>query len=92
MERLDAASTRVLRSLLDGQPMTDAKVHFAWRMAAGPALARAATVSWSAGTVIVRAQSSAWRLELVRAKGVIADRLRHLLGPDAVRRVHIVEL
>ena len=80
MERLDATSTRVLRSLLEGQPLTEGKVTFAWRIAAGPALARAATVSWSAaGTMIVR------------AKGLIAERLDWLLGPDAVRRIQIVE-
>ncbi len=92
MERLDSTSTRVLRSLLEGQPLTEAKVAFAWRVAAGPALARAATVSWSAaGTMIVRAESSAWRLEIVRAKGLIAERLGWLLGPDAIRRIHVVE-
>jgi hypothetical protein len=92
MERLDATSTRALRSLLEGQPLTEGKVTFAWRIAAGPALARAATVSWSAaGTMIIRAESSAWRLEIVRAKGLIAERLDWLLGPDAVRRIQIVE-
>jgi hypothetical protein len=92
MERLDSASTSVLRSILNGQPLTDAKVAFAWRIAAGPALARAATVALSAtGTLLVRAESSAWRLELVRAKSVIAERLGMLLGRDAVRRIQIVE-
>jgi hypothetical protein len=92
VQRLDQASTRALRTLLDGQPLTEAKVMFAWRVAAGPALARAGRVSWSSGgTLVVRAESSAWRLELVRAKGLIADRLRGLLGPDAVRRIDILD-
>jgi hypothetical protein len=91
MERLDAASTRALRSILEAQPLTEAKVTFAWRIAAGPALSRAGSVSWSeTGTLVVRATSSAWRLELVRAKGVIADRLTRLLGPGAVRRIQIL--
>lgn len=92
MERLDATSTSVLRDILNAQPLTEAKVTFAWRIAAGPALARAATVSWSAtGTLTVHADSSAWRLELVRAKGIIAERLGALLGREAVRRIQIVE-
>jgi hypothetical protein len=92
MERLAATSTSVLRSILDGQPLTEAKVAFAWRIAAGPALARAATVSWSpAGTLVVYADSSAWRLELVRAKSMLAERLRLLLGREAVRRIQILE-
>lgn len=92
MERLDSTATRALRSMLEGQPLSEAKVTFAWRIAAGPALARAATVSWSAaGTLNVRAESGAWRLEIVRAKGLIAERLGWLLGPDAVRRIQILE-
>jgi hypothetical protein len=92
MERLDATSTSVLRDILRDQPLTEAKVAFAWRVAAGPALARAATVSWSAtGTLVVRADSSAWRLEVVRAKSLIAERLGVLLGRDVVRRIQVVE-
>jgi hypothetical protein len=49
-------------------------------------------VSWSeTGTLVVRVTSSAWRLEVVRAKGVIADRLTRLLGPGAVRRIQIIQ-
>ena len=92
MERLDATSVRAVQSMLENQPLTEAKVTFAWKIAAGPALARAACVSWSStGVLVVRAESSAWRLELVRAKALIADRLRLLLGPDAVRKIQIPE-
>ncbi len=92
MERLGTTSTAALRSLLDGQPVTEAKVAFAWRIAAGPGLARAGTVAWSGdGVLTVRAESSAWRLELVRAKATISQRLSALLGRDVVRRIQIVE-
>ena len=91
MDRLDRASAGALRALLAPQPLTEAKVLFAWRIAAGPALARAATASWSAGRLTVCAESSAWRLEIVRAKGIIADRLRGMLGPGAVSGIRIVE-
>jgi hypothetical protein len=91
VHRLDRASTGALRALLAPQPLTEAKVLFAWRIAAGPALARAATASWSHGRLIVSTDSPAWRLELVRAKGVIADRLRQLLGPGAVSSIRIVD-
>jgi hypothetical protein len=91
MHRLDRAAAGALRALLEPQPLTEAKVLFAWRIAAGPALARNAAASWSDGRLIVRADSGAWRLELVRAKGVIADRLRQMLGPGAVSAIHILD-
>jgi len=92
VERLDATSRTVLRFILAGQPLTEAKVAFAWQIAAGPALARAATVSWSpTGTLVLHADSSAWRLELLRAKGVLAERMGQLLGREAVRRIQILE-
>jgi hypothetical protein len=57
MQHLDAASVRALRSILDGQPMTDGKLGFAWRIAAGPGLGRAATLSLSpTGAPIIAAR------------------------------------
>jgi len=92
MERLDTAALRAVRTLLAGQPMSDGKLALAWRAAAGSALARAADVSWSPdGTIYLRARSQAWRAELVRARGLVAVRLRELLGADAARRVHIFD-
>jgi hypothetical protein len=76
--------------MLAGQPTSPAKVDFAWRIAAGPALGRATETTWSAnGTLHVRAASPEWRREAARAKPIIADRLRHLLGPDVVRAIVI---
>jgi predicted nucleic acid-binding Zn ribbon protein len=90
MKRLDQAATNALRTLLEGQPTTEGKVAFAWSVAAGPALARAATVRWSEnGTLHVVARSETWRQELARAKPVIAQRIGHLVGPGVVRRIAI---
>jgi hypothetical protein len=90
MERLDVTSIRALRVIFDGQPMSPGKLEFAWRIAAGPSLARAATLSWTAdGTLHVRARSEDWRREILRARGLIAARLSQLLGDDAVRRMAV---
>jgi hypothetical protein len=90
MQRLDQTAVRALRTLLDGQPTTAAKVEFAWRIAAGSNLARAASVSWTpAGTLHVRARSDAWRHEIARARPIIDARIADLLGPDVVRRITI---
>ena len=81
-----------MRDILDRQPTTPGKVAFAWQLAAGPALGRAGTPDWSAdGTLRVRARDQAWLREIRRARPIITERLRQLLGPDAVRKLVIEE-
>ena len=88
VEPLNRAATRALRTLLSGQPNTTAKVAFAWTIAAGAALGRASTPTWSAdGTLVVRAANEHWRREITRGRAVIAERLSELLGPDVVRQI-----
>ncbi len=93
MESIGHTGARTLGSLLAGQPTTDAKVAFAWQIAAGPALSRAATLSWSSdGTLRVRATSAAWRQEIRRARPMITERLGHLLGQGVVKRMVIEDV
>jgi hypothetical protein len=90
MTRLDQTAVRALQALLAGQPTTDAKVVFAWTIAAGPVLSRAATVRWSeTGTLQVAARSDAWRQEVTRARPLIVRRMNELLGTELVRRIAI---
>ena len=92
MESLQQTAARVLGPLLDSQPLSPGKVSFAWAIAAGPALARATTPKWTPdGILRIRARSTAWRTELERARPMVAERLKQLLGPDAVRRIIITE-
>jgi hypothetical protein len=87
---LRSASTRALQSLLNDQPVTAAKVVFAWQIAAGPALSRATALAWSdEGTLRVRARDGAWRNEVARARAMIAQRLEQLLGPGVVKKIVI---
>ena len=86
VEPLDRTAVGALRLALADQPLTAAKVDFAWRIAAGPALARATSVTWSPnGRLSVRAKSEAWRREVMRARPLILQRISQLIGPDAVR-------
>jgi hypothetical protein len=65
-------------------------VAFAWSIAAGATLARAASVEWTPdGVLTVRAKTDAWREEIHRARAVIGARLDALLGPDVVRRLTV---
>lgn len=86
MERVDVTAARVLRAALDTQPLTDAKVSFAWHVAAGPVLAKSASLtSFSGGTLCVCARTVVWRREVERARPVIVERLKQILGPDVIR-------
>lgn len=69
--------------------MTPGKLQFAWRAAVGPALARAATLDWQDGRVIVHMSSAEWTREIRRSKAMIIERLRILLGKEAVKRLEI---
>ena len=91
VQQVNDTATRVLRDVLAHQPLTPAKVQFAWSVAAGAPLARAATVSWADGEIVVRPQSEAWREEILRARPVLSERLAELLGPEAVRRIVVPE-
>jgi hypothetical protein len=87
MQRLQVAAARALQELLARQPTTAAKVAFAWRIAAGPALGRAAISRWEEdGTLSVHARDAAWLAEIRRARPIISERLTQLLGPGVVRR------
>ena len=86
-------ATSALRALLVDQPTTAAKVAFAWQIAAGAAMVRAAEVAWSPdGTLRVGARDAAWRREIQRARAVLARRLDDLLGPDIVHTIVVSDV
>ena len=90
MEPLSSAAAPALRTLLNQQPTTAAKVAFAWSIVAGPALGRATTPVWSSdGTLYVRARTEVWRTELRRSRPILVERLKSLLGADVIRRLDI---
>jgi predicted nucleic acid-binding Zn ribbon protein len=90
MESLQSTQTRALRALLDQQPTTPAKMAFVWKMAAGPAMARATAVRWrDGGVLVVRASSPSWLREIRRARPLLVARMRELAGADAVSKLEI---
>jgi hypothetical protein len=90
VEPIDQTAARAIRQLLATQPLTTAKVEFAWKIAAGPALARSATVvSFEDGRLGIRAKSAEWQREIARARPMILQRIAHLIGPGAVRMLTV---
>lgn len=81
-----------LNGLLTTQPVSAGKIGFAWRVAAGAALARVTTIAWSTdGTLTVTAADAAWQREVRRARAMLLERLGHLLGPGVVTKIAVVE-
>jgi hypothetical protein len=79
-----------IREMLARQPLTPAKVLFAWRVSAGPAFNRAARATFADGTLSIRVTSAAWRKEIERATPLLKERLGALLGKDIVRWIVVI--
>jgi predicted nucleic acid-binding Zn ribbon protein len=90
MQPLASALPGTIRRLLRQGEMSQGKLEFAWRAAAGPAIDRACTVRLANGTVEVHAADLAWRRELRHSQAMILRRLQDLLGPDVVKAVRVV--
>ena len=81
---------KVISEILRDQPLSPAKVQFAWRASVGSSMARATSVTLEAnGTLIVLAVGEHWRRETVRSTRVIKQRLTDLLGGNVIRRVTV---
>jgi predicted nucleic acid-binding Zn ribbon protein len=91
VQAVQKASMPALRELLAGQPTTAGKVAFAWQVAAGPAMGRAARVTWMAEQAALRvtARDAAWLAEIRRARPIVLERLQGLLGAGVVDRLII---
>lgn len=78
----------ILADIVRRQPLSPAKVDFAWRTSVGPAIARATTVELrDDGTLVIRLQDPRWKAELNRGRTILRERLTTLLGDDLQRIV-----
>ena len=76
-----------LADVLRAAPLSDGKVEFAWRTAAGPALGRATEVKLERGVLIVETSSMQWAREVRRSSSLILGRLQAFLGRDTVTSI-----
>jgi predicted nucleic acid-binding Zn ribbon protein len=79
----------VLAEIIRRQPASKERTAFAWQVAAGPTLARTATVELAAGVLSVRARDARWAREIERGSETILKRMQHLLGPASITRLEI---
>lgn len=90
MVPLREVTSSVLGSILGRQPLSPAKVSFAWQTSAGAALARATTVALQTdGRLDVRAASTHWAQEVQRSRRVLLERMQALLGSDVIRQIAV---
>ena len=84
-------AARALGELLRRQPMSDAKVRFAWRSCVGVSIARATAVRFdkSSGTLVVITDAEAWRQEVHRSIPVVSTRMNELLGRGTVKKITV---
>jgi hypothetical protein len=90
MQSVQAILPGVLAEIVRRQPPSAGRTAFAWTVAVGPALARAATVELHGGILHVTPKDARWTREIDRARGTILSRLQALLGPD-VREIRLAE-
>ena len=81
---------QAIGAMLKNQPLTKAKIKFAWSMAVGESIARITKVNLSSsGTLYVKADTKVWRDEINRSKPLITKRLQDLLGRDIVKNIFV---
>ena len=89
MRALQGIAPGVLAEMIRRQPASKERTAFAWSIAVGPALARATTVDLRDGVLRVTAKDAQWAAELNRARPVVLERLRELLGASAVNSIEV---
>ena len=78
-----------LAELLRRAPLTQEKVAFAWRQAAGASLDRVTMVELHNDVLRVRARDANWKREIERALPVLRPRLETILGEKTIRRIEV---
>jgi predicted nucleic acid-binding Zn ribbon protein len=89
MQPLQSFAAGVLADVIRRQPASPARTAFAWTVAAGPAMARAATVEARDGVLFVTPKDPRWSREITRASDTLLHRVQELLGSDAVTAIKL---
>lgn len=91
MQPFQSFATGVLADVVRRQPASPARTTFVWTVAAGPAMARAATVEARNGILFITPKDARWSREIARSCDVILRRVQQLLGPGAVASITICD-
>ena len=89
MQLLQTFAPDVLAAVIRRQPPSPARTAFAWSVAAGPAMARAASVEARDGVLVVTPKDARWSREIERSSATILARVQALLGSQEVTSLRI---
>ena len=89
MQPVQSFAPAVLAAVIRRQPASPARTAFAWSIAAGPAMARAASVDARDGVLVITPKDARWSREIERSSATILARVQLLLGPDEVTSLRI---
>ena len=84
MQNLQSFAAGVIAETIRRQPASPARTAFAWSVAVGPALSRVTTVELDHRVLRVTTGDPRWGREVRRASQTILERLRLLLGDEAI--------
>jgi predicted nucleic acid-binding Zn ribbon protein len=79
----------VIAQAIRRQPSSPARTVFAWTVAAGPVMARAATVEAVNGVLLITPKDARWAREIERAASTLLDRIQALVGSTDVASLRI---
>lgn len=91
MQPFQSFAADVVAQAIRRQPPSPARTAFAWSVAAGPAMARAATVDVRDGVLLVTPKDARWAREIARASATLVTRLQALVGPAEITSLRICE-
>ena len=89
MQAFQTFAPAVLAAAIRRQPPSAARTAFAWSVAAGPAMARAASVETRDGVLTITTRDARWSREIERVSATILARVQALLGSDEVTSLRI---
>jgi predicted nucleic acid-binding Zn ribbon protein len=89
VQPLQTFAATVLAGVIRRQPESPARTAFAWSIAAGPAMARAASVEARDGVLLVTPKDARWSREIERSSATLLARVQALLGSDQVTSLRI---
>jgi predicted nucleic acid-binding Zn ribbon protein len=82
VQPVQSFSASVLADVIRRQPPSPARTAFAWSVAAGPVMARAASVDARNGVLVVTPKDARWAREIERSAATLLSRVQALLGRE----------
>ncbi len=89
MQPFQSFAADVIAETIRRQPPSPARTAFAWSVAAGPAMTRAATVDVRDGILTVSPKDARWAREIERAADTLLARVQALVGSQEVTSLRI---